>query len=239
MTVTRGLAVVFMVVTIAAAVPREEKFAELREAGNPNPKQEVAARQRSDNVTVAGNTTGSNVTKPDNETKPDNVHHGLVLQEVKFEGGKVGTSSLYDKNHVHEAENAFTDSDDYWASGHGKNGKGEYQMFPHLIWYDFVSRQIVPGQVGIRPFSPVNGPTMWDFIGSNDRECGRYSAWEILCSDWSGKAIEQKQDMKYCTVDEKIKGSFRCLGIRALNSKRKGDPITTISTIRMWANVSS
>merc|ERR1711970_783822 len=171
MTVTRGLAVAFMIVTIAAAVPRGEKFAELREAGNPGSKQEVPARRSADNVTVAGNTTGSNVTKPDNETKPDNVHKGRVLKEVKFEGGKAGTSSLVSTYHGRKPDNAFVD---------------------------------------------------------NESTCDR-----------SGKPFPGgKFGMKYCTVDEKMKASYRCLGIRVLNVAGSG-PAVQIRLIRMWANVSS
>jgi len=244
-----------MVVTIAAAVPREEKFAELREAGNPNPKQEVAARRSADNVTVAGNTTGpsnvtnpgntttpSNVTKPDNVTRPDNVHQGRVLKEVKFEGGKAGSSSLFSTYKGRKPDNAFIDNEITWWSGKNKEGKGEYQSFPHLMWYDF-DKQIVPGEVGIgRSTAKKQSPIMWDFIGSNDSECNKYSAWTILCSDRSGKPFPGgKFGMKYCAADEKMKASYRCLGIRVLNvdGDDRDVPMVQIRLIRMWANVSS
>jgi len=238
-----------MVVTIAAAVPREEKFAELslREAGNPNPKQEVAARRSADNVTgIPVSNSSVNATTP-SPTSPSNVYQGRALQEVKFEGGKAGTSSRYGEGELGNPEYAFdgdayASDEGYWYSGRSKKGKGQHQTFPHLIWYDFGERQIVPGEVGIRGLMGT-APTMWDFIGSNDKECGKYSAWTILCSDRSGKPFQTGLEMKYCDVDEKIKGSFRCLGIRVLNFEGGKEtykyPTSSVATIRMWANVNA
>ena len=60
---------------------------------------------------------------------------GLVLQEVEFSGGAVGTSSLYSTNPSYAAENAFKQTNAHWNSGRDPDGSGELtQPYPHLIW---------------------------------------------------------------------------------------------------------
>jgi len=238
MTGARGFAAMWMcmlvIVTMAAGEPNTEKATELGEA---------AKRQMDHaNGTTGGNgTTGVNgtATLPNGNGTTD---QGRVLQEVKFVDGKAEASSQYD---TYYPQRAFRSNTDYWASGKNKHGTGDWTPFPHLIWYDFGNRSIVPARVGIRGwyhdltpnYDPTDyGPTMWEFIGSNDVECGKYSRWTVLCSDLSGKKFQRKTQIKYCDVHPWITASFRCLGINALNSAFAERDETVISTIRMWKN---
>jgi len=171
---------------------------------------------------------------------PSTKDQGRVLQEVKFEGGKADASSRYDGS-SYPPQGAFRSNTDTWVSGRNKHGAGDRMPFPHLIWYDFGNQSIVPARVGIRgDYTPPAGygPSMWEFIGSNDEECGKYSRWTVLCSDLSGKKFQWKTEMKYCDVHQQITGSFRCLGISVLNQGYKGDPNEIISLIKMWKNAS-
>jgi len=169
---------------------------------------------------------------------PSTKDQGRVLQEVKFEGGKAGASSKWSPGK--NPEKAFTINTDYWSGGRNKHGRGDEVPFPYFVWYDFGNRTIVPARVGIRGwFQPVDtgyGPTMWEFIGSNDEECGKYSRWTILCSDLSDKKFQRKYQVKYCDVDQQITSSFRCLGISILNHSHKDYPEAVISIIRIWKN---
>ena len=61
-----------------------------------------------------------------------------ILQEVKFEGGTVGYTSMYDTGssqwHPRNAFNELAPANHCWHSGKGDKGQGESQAFPHLIW---------------------------------------------------------------------------------------------------------
>jgi len=172
---------------------------------------------------------------------PSTKDQGRVLQEVKFEGGKADASSKWDPSR--NPEIAFQNNPDFWSGGRGKHGGGNGVPFPYYIWYDFGNRTIVPARAGIRGFmnkeNPQYGPTMWEFIGSNDEECGKYSRWTILCSDLSGKMFQRMFQLKYCDVDQQITSSFRCLGISVLDHGYKNSPEAVISFIRMWKNANA
>ena len=59
----------------------------------------------------------------------------MVLQEVEFTGGNVGTSSVYSSSSSWAAANAFKQTNAYWNSGRDAAGNGDLsQPFPHLIW---------------------------------------------------------------------------------------------------------
>lgn len=240
MTGARGFAAIWMcmlvIVTMAAGEPNTEKATELGEA----------AKRQMDHVngTTGGNgTTGVNGT----ETVPNGngtTDRGRVLQEVKFVDGKADASSRYSQYSFKPGWAFRIDSStarsEYFASGKNKHGTGDWKPFPHLIWYDFGNRSIVPARVGIRGYyvdsGTEYGATMWEFIGSNDVECGKYSRWTVLCGDWSDKKFQRKTQIKYCDVDPWITASFRCLGINALNSALADRDEVVISSIRMWKN---
>jgi len=212
-------------------------------------------------------------------TTPETEKSKRVLREVPFEGGIAQSGSSSGKA---ECKNAFTSNQEGWISGKRLNDKlyefphlnDEFYPFPHLIWYDFVDRRVLPARVlfytktaNIILFKEdqlrriaVNinsGPTMWEFVGSNDQECKETSTWTVLCSDMSGKKFDHKNilDNKFCDV-EGVTSSFRCLGINILHApydvkqyddyidgtekdyadiKISGDLCkAVIKTIRMW-----
>jgi len=178
-----------------------------------------------------------------------------VLRELAFDGGTAGTSSG-----VNPAA-AFKRDMSIWLSGHGT---GEPIPYPHHIWYDFVERRVFPKRVlfhkdvkdnlARKEKYKDNGPTKWEFVGSNDSPCNQFSAWTVLCDDYSGKNYTNASSIKFCDV-EGVTNGFRCLGISVLNTacqphliefhqqwrlkdlecKRKDwQPQTAISIIRMW-----
>jgi len=231
MTGSRVFAATFLLATMVAA-KRQDKTGP---ATTMAPVPTVPAGTAPPPATLGPMTPG-----PATTTVPKTKDHGRVLQEVKFEGGKADATSLYAPDFP--ARNAFRSNTDIWAGGKNKHGTGDNVPFPHLIWYDFGNQSIVPARVGIRgdyvDVPSGYAPSMWEFIGSNDEECGKYSRWTVLCSDLSGKKFQWKTEMKYCDVHQQITGSFRCLGISVLNQGYKGDPNEIISLIKMWKNAS-
>jgi len=168
----------------------------------------------------------------------------LTLQEVEFVGGTPGTSSVYSSSAMWAAANAFTQGLLYWHSGKDATGTIEGQPFPHLIWYDFRAG-FVPARVSFRPRMTVGcgdtgywcGATKWQFIGTNDEKCDRYSKWTILCQDLSGKHFERHGQSKYCTVNEGQKKAYRCLGISVLDSSFGGVSEVSLGGIKMWKKI--
>jgi len=168
---------------------------------------------------------------------------GLVLQEVEFSGGAVGTSSVYSTNPSYAAENAFKQTNAHWNSGRDPDGSGELtQPYPHLIWYDFRTA-FVPGRVSFRPRMSHGcgfgkcGATKWQFIGTNDEKCDRYSKWTILCEDLSGEPFKRPSQSKYCTVDDNRRKAFRCLGISVLEGSYEGQSEVSLGGIKMWKKI--
>jgi len=167
----------------------------------------------------------------------------LVLQEVEFTGGNVGTSSVYSSSSSYAAINAFKQTNVYWHSGRDANGNGDIsQPFPHLIWYDFRAA-FVPGRVSFRPrigkgCDPGHcGATKWQFIGTNDESCNRYSKWTVLCEDLSGQPFVRQSQSKYCTVDDSKRKAFRCLGISVLEASYGHQSEVSLGGIKMWKKI--
>merc|ERR1712142_340871 len=176
-----------------------------------------------------------------------NANADTILQEVKIEGGTVGSSSMYSQTSQWHPRNAFNElapANHCWHSGKGDKGQGESQAFPHLIWYDFKTA-FIPAQVSFRarigPGCGDNGfwcgATKWKFIGTNDPECGRYSQWTTLCEDLSGKNFERTGQSKSCTVDDGMRKAFRCLGISVLDSSWYNYPEVSVAGIKMWRKI--
>jgi len=156
---------------------------------------------------------------------------GTGLTEVKFEGGSANATNEH--NQAFSAEKAFilgaANADDAWH-----NGK---EILTSIVWYEFQIK-IVPGRVSFRGREKSNqnaltAPVQWQFVGSNDETCNRFSCWTVLCEDLSGTAYPHKGWTKYCDVDEKITTEFRCLGIAVLNT-RSADSGAALRDIRMW-----
>ena len=117
--------------------------------------------------------------------------------------------------------------------------------FPHLIWYEFKTA-FLPGRVSFRPGQNNNhcgntgywcGATKWQFIGTNDADCNRYSNWTILCEDLSGKPFKFVTHSKYCTVRASLRKSFQCLGISVLETNYPHSPNVTLGGVKMWRQV--
>ena len=81
------------------------------------------------------------------------------------------------------------------------------------------------------------GASKWQFIGTNDEKCNRYSKWTILCEDLSGKPFERKGQSKYCTVDDSKRKAFRCLGISVLDTSSDGVSEVSLGGIKMWRKI--
>jgi len=152
----------------------------------------------------------------------------------------VGSSSRRDKGDWCAPANAFDpNNENGWYSGQDSTGGGGTIFpFPHLIWYDFQHRSFVPAEIGISTSNYNYGPSKWQLIGSNDVECGEFSAWTILCEDVSGGQFRSTAESKFChVVDAKPKEVFRCLGIRVLESPYDKYASTSILDIRLWEKV--
>lgn len=174
----------------------------------------------------------------------DASNKDLTLQEVEFIGGTVGTSSRHSSSASWAPENAFTQGTLYWHSGKDAAGNVAGQAFPHLIWYDFRTA-FVPGRVSFRARMGDGcgnngfwcGATKWQFIGTNDEKCDRFSKWTVFCQDLSGLPYERYGQSKYCSVSEKQKKAYRCLGISVLDSSYNGVSEVSLGGIKMWKKI--
>ena len=154
-----------------------------------------------------------------------------ALAEVTFEGGHAKATSQHPS---WIAENAF-------ILGHAKGWHNDGQIFPSMVWYEFpAGKHFVPGRVTFRARQDcclVDTPTMWQFVGSNDETCDRFSNWTVLCQNISGNKVPYKAWTLFCDVDETIITEFRCLGITVLNSGNEGGPYAALKDVRMWKKV--
>ena len=151
----------------------------------------------------------------------------VAVSEVRFEGGSARASIT---RPGWEADRAFILG---YANGWYNNG----QIFPNIIWYEFPKgKRFVPARVSFRGRQDSivdQAPAMWQFVGSNDETCDRFSKWTVLCQDLSKEKYPHKKWTKYCEVDEKIFCEFKCLGISVLNSHNK-DGYAALKDVRMW-----
>ena len=108
-----------------------------------------------------------------------------------------------------------------------------------MIWYGFpADAAFVPARVSFRSRQDCcqdEGPTVWQFVGSNDENCGKFGNWTVLCEDKSDTGYHTKAWTKYCDVDDKIFKRFRCLGISGLNSRSKNH--LSLKDVRFWKKV--
>merc|ERR1712002_447134 len=154
----------------------------------------------------------------------------MGLTEVKFEGGSANATE--DQGAPWNPANAFIlGHENGWANGD--------EILPSTVWYEFpVGQQFVPARVSFRTrYTSADGkygPTMWQFVGSNDQTCQRFGNWTVVCQDLSGSGYRGEAWTKYCNVDENITTEFRCLGIAVLNDGGRDDPTVIVKDIRMW-----
>jgi len=155
------------------------------------------------------------------------------ISEVVFEGGSA---------HATSAISAKWSADKAFILGHANGwhvgGGATDRIFPAMVWYKFPEEKaFVPARVSFRgrqdrdAFDQV--PAMWQFIGSNDENCGQFSQWTVLCEDLSNAGVPHRFWTKYCTVDDGIFTKFRCFGISVLNVANTGGA-ASLKDVRIW-----
>ena len=148
---------------------------------------------------------------------------------MTFEGGQAKATS---QTAAWIPANAF-------ILGHALGWHNDGQILPSTVWYEFpAGKHFVPGRVTFRPRQDAyleNTPNMWQFVGSNDETCNRFSNWTVLCQDLSGNKAPYKGWTLFCDVDEKIITEFRCLGITVLNAGQFN--VAAFKDVRMWKKV--
>ena len=156
-----------------------------------------------------------------------------AISEVDIKGGSARATSQ---------DAAPWTADKAFILGHANawhNGE-PYGMFPEIVSYEFPqSKTFIPARVSFRPRIDCcldQGPTVWQFVGSNDENCGRFAHWTILCEDRSDTGYLNKFTTKYCDVDDRILSKFRCLGISVLRSHSK-DGYASFKDVRMWEKI--
>ena len=78
-------------------------------------------------------------------------------------------------------------------------------------------------------------PSSYQFLGSNDDTCNKYSTWTVLCEDLSDKPWRE-QENRYCKVKPEMKEKFRCLAIRALKN-HQNDGHYSLKNVRIWERI--
>ena len=125
--------------------------------------------------------------------------------------------------------------------GHANAWHNNRGLFPSMIWYGFpADAAFVPARVSFRSRQDCcqdEGPTVWQFVGSNDVSCDKSGNWTVLCQDKSDTGYPTKAWTKYCDVDDKIFKRFKCLGISGLNS-RSPSGILSLKDVRFWKKTS-
>jgi len=175
------------------------------------------------------------------------VKGDIDLKEVEFSGGVAEATNYLDMKWV--PSNAFKRQTRVGTGWHiGKPFHiNEPTSLPVLIWYDFVSRKVVPSELSFQPAesggATQGAPSSYQFIGSNAINCDDDSEWTILCEDLSDRIWRSQFEVRYCKVNQTLisdaspeQRGFRCLGIRALKNRR-GDGWTSIRNIRMWKEI--
>ena len=155
------------------------------------------------------------------------------IAEVAITGGTAKATTYHSSPWL--PINAFTLGHKY-----GWHIANPYGMLPQMIWYEFpAGKTFVPARVSFHPRQdccPERGPSVWQFVGSNDSTCGKYGNWTVLCEDLSNAAFPDKYAIKFCHVDDKILSEFRCLGISVLRT-RANNGAASMKNIRMWKKV--
>merc|ERR1711872_1186853 len=91
------------------------------------------------------------------------------LEEVTFEGGSAVATSEYSS--AYTAKLAFN------QITHGWRNDADIEALPSMVWYEFpANKSFIPGRVSFRPRqdwtgATTEGPSMWQFVASNDVLC--------------------------------------------------------------------
>ena len=76
-------------------------------------------------------------------------------------------------------------------------------------------------------------PTRYQIVANNDRNCGKDSAWNIICEDLSGAKVSYRYTTKRCVMEDHKK-RFRCYGIRILGTTYDNSPYVGVSNVRFF-----
>ena len=158
-----------------------------------------------------------------------------AISEVEIKGGSAHATSSYGGPWTPEA--AFILGHSY--AWHNKCNPAPCNPFPDTVWYEFpADAAFVPARVSFRPRQDCcheQTPTIWQFVGSNDENCGKFGNWTVLCEDKSDTVVPTKAWTKYCDVDDTISKRFRCLGISGLNNRYKiKEGYMSLKDVRFW-----
>ena len=162
----------------------------------------------------------------------------IGIAEVEIIGGSANSTEYVP--YGPPTENAF----DFFQE---LSWSGSDVVFPAILWYEFpANAAFIPARVSFRPAHKGmmdQGPTMWQFVGSNDEECGRFSAWTVICEDLSDTGYQSMSWTKYCDASDDWRMSrrtswktYRCLGISILNNRNTLGHVA-LRDIRMWKKV--
>merc|ERR1719334_1050355 len=155
---------------------------------------------------------------------------GSRIREVVFKDGQAGATSSW-------GDFGFYGSGPNWWHL-GPEG-GPPSPMPVMIWYDLKSKTIRPAEVSFQPGKPNNiqrGPTVYEFVGSNDPVCSVSGSWVVLCKDYSNVPWKSAFDTKYCYVEPEMKAKFRCIGLRVLGNL-SNDGWVVIKNIRVFERI--
>ena len=156
-----------------------------------------------------------------------------AIREVNIQGGSAHATSTHPAPWT--PDKAFSVGHNYAWHNNGDNNR-----LPSIVWYVFpVGQTFIPARVSFRARQDCclqEGPTVWQFVGSNDPNCWQFGDWTVLCEDKSDVGYRNKALTKYCDVDERILKEFKCLGISVLNTHSKHS-IASLRDVRIWRKI--
>ena len=118
------------------------------------------------------------------------------IREVNIQGGSA---------HATSSHPAPWTPDKAFSVGHNNAWHNNRGTFPSMVWYQFpAGATFIPARVSFRSRQDCcqdEGPSMWQFVGSNDENCGKNGDWTVLCEDLSDVGFRSKAYTKYtCMV---------------------------------------
>jgi len=194
---------------IAKSVKREEKhYKELVAALEKNQVQvkEIPAAPPSTSVSTPTSIP---------EQKPS-VHSERLINDH----GTPGASSVYRQYSKYNPMNAFTSTEEIWASDH--------HQFPAIVWMKFNNPHRL-ARIGYRSNSIDNIPKKMIVVGSDD--CTNWS--NLLTIENTGFHGTEYRDW---SIPEENRVLYRCIGLK-WPVKPAGRTIVVVKEIRMWEQI--
>ena len=146
-----------------------------------------------------------------------------ALGEIDFSLAKFGQTSVYD---IYTAEREFLSKARFWHSSSG---------VPQALWAGFaVPVPMVKFSFQTNPDSIRDGPTKYDFFGSNSADCSDQSSWKTLFEDNSGTSFTHGSTPKTQVVSGNE--SFSCYGfnVKAVHGRSDGKKYVIMSNIKLY-----